>query len=119
VCRFCPNCGYDVERYEKAITIGRLTVTEDGVMVDGKPFHMTTDQVRLLRTIALAAPHPVRMDALILRLGKEDLEDPANNIQVQLSRVRHALRFAGLPEGTLQNLYGRGYLLTDATEQAA
>jgi len=118
-CHFCPNCGYDVVKSDKPITVGRLTIGETTVLIDGNPSRLTTDQVAILRCLALAYPHPVKLDAMILRLDKQELEDAGNGIAVQVHRIRKELRWAGLEEDTLRTIYGRGYQLTDPVRRVA
>ena len=90
--------------------LGPLTVTDAA----GRPVRVGGQRVRaLLALLALAAGRPVPAYALIERLWPEPDDrpaGPANALQSLVSRLRAALREAGVPESVLESSSG-GYRL--------
>jgi DNA-binding winged helix-turn-helix (wHTH) protein len=105
---WCPRCGQDFEKAQ-GVTVGRLRVALSGVWpvtCDGRPVKVSTGQRLILYSLAAANGEFVRRDILAARSGI----DRGKSFDVTMSKLRAALRSAGLPNA-IENENRVGYRL--------
>lgn len=105
----CPNCGYDIIKDTPVQRNGFAMHGPSGpLMFGGEVVPLSRAQNNLVWTLIKAAPRPVGRDALLLRTGSE--ECTGNSVEVQMFRIRAALRKSGLePLDYVETIPRQGY----------
>jgi two-component system response regulator ChvI len=90
-CKTCPNCGFDLERVER-LTIGELDIIGSYVLLwKGAEVKLPAIERLLVCALARAGGAPISRATICDIIGYEG-DDPGNNADVHVCRVRKAFR---------------------------
>lgn len=92
----CPNCGYDFARNEP-FKDGNWLVTSTRTFWKDVQVPLTAQQAEMVFAVAKAHPQVIRNEAVIAKLGLEDVKSPENQLSVVYHRARKALMEYGCP----------------------
>jgi DNA-binding response OmpR family regulator len=107
-CTVCPNCGFDLERFEP-VERGSLKLEAHQVWWKGRKVSLRASGRLLVSAVVRADGAPVSNAALQEALGVESESNrPENVISVQLCRVRSAFRAIDPEFDGLETVRGTG-----------
>jgi DNA-binding response OmpR family regulator len=99
-CEVCPNCGYDLERFEP-VHVGDLSISACEVRWKDHLVPLSQAERMIFTAVVRARGIPVKRLALAEVIGSEECKDPRNLVTVLLCRIRKAFQsidpdFSGL-----------------------